>query len=129
MMNIYIFLGERIAIFVCLADFFIRFFHVSNINQAGRYLVTKDVPSGETIQAMLVTRVKREGTDKEIGKERLDAPGCPTLSISVVWVACRTSQIPLLFVTHTALMNAGMVSVTSPLEKGSVEDRRPECSF
>ena len=82
-------------------------------------VVTKDVPSGETIQAMLVTRVKREGTDKEIGKERLDAPGCPTLSISAVWVACRTSQIPLLFVTRTALMNAGMVSVTSPLEKGS----------
>ena len=35
--------------------------------------MTKDVPSGETIQAMLVTRVKREGADKEIGKERLDA--------------------------------------------------------
>ena len=69
---------------MCLADFFIRFYPVSNINQAGRYLVTKDVPSGETIQAMLVTRVKREGTDKEIGKERLDAPGCPTLNISSV---------------------------------------------
>ena len=69
---------------MCLADFFIRFYPVNNINQAGRYLVTKDAPSGETIQAMLVTRVKREGTDKEIGKERLDAPGYPTLSISVI---------------------------------------------
>ena len=70
---------------MCLADFFIRFYPVSNINQAGRYFGERRNPlSGNTNQGNVGNKGKKGGTDKEIGKERLDAPGCPTLNISSV---------------------------------------------
>ena len=56
---------------MCLADFFIRFYPVSNINRAWRYFGERRNPlSGKTNQSNVGNKGKKGGADKEIGKER-----------------------------------------------------------